>query len=250
MTAPISTEVERDLIARWKQGDRAAGAALLAANEALLWKTVGSRAHPSRSADAMQDARLGFLVAVRKYDADKSARLGSYASKCGRGESLRASYEDTTIVVKSSAVFKAQRLERAGKLTEKRALTLKLRSTRSIDAPLRDRAEEFSTLADVLASGDPTPEDLLDAPLAERRRCLLVGQALCTLSPREQEVIRRSELADDPETFADIGRAIGLSRERVRQVHDEAMGKLERVLRRLVTAADAVLWGERRKKAA
>ena len=251
MTAPISAEVERDLVDRWKQGDRAAGAALLAANEALLWDLVGLRAHPSQREDSMQDARLGFLRAAQRFDPGEGARLASYASKWATGESLKAAYEDTTIVVKAGAVSKSLRLERAGKLSEERAQAMSLRVVWSLDAPLRmpdgNEADDL-TFANAAAIDDSTPEDLLDAPLAERRRCLLVGQALSVLSPREQEVIRRSELADEPETFADIARSIGLSRERVRQVHDEAMAKLERVLRRLVTDADAVLWGERRKR--
>lgn len=253
MTAPISAEVERDLVERWQAGDRAAGAALLAANEALLWKMVGSRAHSSRREDAMQTARLGLLRGARKFDARSTNRLVGYASKWARGEALKAADEDATVTVTRYAIDEVRKAERAGREAPERfALAAKYRRAESMDAPQRIvvGGHEFMvpSLATSIPSADPTPEDLLDAPLAERRRCLLVGQALATLTQREQEVIRRSELADEPETFADIARSIGVSRERVRQVHDEAMGKLERALRRLMTAADAVLWGERRKQ--
>lgn len=256
MSAPISADRERELIARWKQGDRDAGAALLAANESLLWKLVGIRSHPSRRDDAMQVARMGLLRAALKYDPSEGYRLAAYAGKWARGESLKYTYEDTTIAVGYSAVAKARAIERAGQpLPERRALEMRLRSTWSLDAPIDGAdGQPLPTLvfADAIASGEPTSEDLLDAPLADRRRRALIGQALDALTERERDVIQRSELADDTESLADIARSMGLSRERVRQVHDQAMRKLERALRWLVTTEDAALWGGRRrmKKAA
>jgi RNA polymerase sigma-32 factor len=245
VTAPISAEHERELVARWQRGDRDAGAALLAANESLLGKLVGSRAHPSRREDAMQDARLGFLRAAQRYDPSEGPRLATYASKWARGESLKATYEDTTIAVKSTAVARARRVARSGELPRKRALTMRLRSTRSLDEPINDIGE---TLRDVLAGESPSPEALIDHVDADARRETIASHVLGALADRERDIVRRYYMSDERPTLREIANDAGVCHERVSQLLNESMLKLRRAVRAVMTEDDRLLGSRRPSK--
>jgi RNA polymerase sigma-32 factor len=60
-----------------------------------------------------------------------------------------------------------------------------------------------------------------------RRR---LGSLVCGLSPRERYILDHRLLSDEEHTLADIGRHLGLSRERVRQLEERLKLKLRRVL--------------------
>ena len=72
----------------------------------------------------------------------------------------------------------------------------------------------------------PSPED----DLIGREMATRIEDALAPLSEREQEVLRlRFGLSADREyTLAEVGRRLGLSRERVRQLETRALAKLRR----------------------
>ena len=55
---------------------------------------------------------------------------------------------------------------------------------------------------------------------------------LATLTPREEKVLRMRFGLNDapPKTLKEIGESLGLTRERVRQIENEALGKLSAVL--------------------
>lgn len=236
--ADLTPELERELVARYQAGDRRAGDLLVQAHEEVLWEVVGKRVYARRMLDdAMQNARLGFAVAARKIDMSRGFRLATYAAKWARGEALKAMNEDSTIVVKRHVTDEANGYEkRREAMPDDLALMMRLKKAESIEKPITLRGSlgklELS-LADMLVSPEPTAEELLAARDESNDVSSVVDRALRCLSEREREVIRRSELADEPETLADIGRSIGLSRERVRQIHDAAIRKLERALRRV-----------------
>jgi RNA polymerase sigma-32 factor len=76
----------------------------------------------------------------------------------------------------------------------------------------------------------PSPEALVeeaDAHRATRRRVL---GALEQLSCRERQVVEKRHLDEQPHTLSEIGKDLGVSRERVRQLEQRACDKLRRVL--------------------
>ena len=98
--------------------------------------------------------------------------------------------------------------------------------TSSLEAPIGEEQEARfgQVLAD--ASIDSPLEIALDR---DRRRRIL--NALRVLNPREENVIRKRfgiGFKDDS-TLAEIGREFGLTRERVRQIEEKALGKLRRI---------------------
>ena len=99
------------------------------------------------------------------------------------------------------------------------------RASVSLDQPVG--SEQDTVLADLVAGDEPPPEET--AEVALRREG--VRAALDCLPDREREVIALRFGLDDgePETLEQIGRRVGLTRERVRQLEGQALRRLASV---------------------
>jgi RNA polymerase sigma-32 factor len=58
-------------------------------------------------------------------------------------------------------------------------------------------------------------------------RSIWLAQALAELSDREQVIIKERRLRDEARTLEDLGRDLGISKERVRQIEHRALEKLK-----------------------
>jgi RNA polymerase sigma-32 factor len=75
-----------------------------------------------------------------------------------------------------------------------------------------------------------------------RLRLKWLSEAIGELSPRERTIIAERRLRDEGVTLEELGRELGVSKERVRQLEARAMGKLRAALERRAGAElDAVL---------
>ena len=81
-----------------------------------------------------------------------------------------------------------------------------------------------------LPSEEPSPEALVTQADSERATRERVHSALDQLSRRERQVLEKRHLEDQPHTLSEIGRDLGVSRERIRQLELRACDKLRRVL--------------------
>ena len=95
----------------------------------------------------------------------------------------------------------------------------------SLDQPIDE--QKNAVFGDFVANDDPLPEETVEDSL----RSEALAQALAALSERERHVIiLRYGLADaEPKTLEDIGRRLGLTRERVRQIETEALKRLAKL---------------------
>jgi RNA polymerase sigma factor (sigma-70 family) len=198
--------------------------------------------------DLIQEGNIGLMKAVDRWQPGRGLRFSTYATwwirqAVGRGV---ADYGRTIRlpVHAVEAIGKVERQRRSfreregsepteaelgalvGMAADKiRLLMEAARLPFSLDAPAGDDDEttvrEFVTDRTV-----PSPEDeMLNGEMAGR-----LEQALAPLAPREQEVLRlRYGLSTDHEhTLAEVGRRLGLSRERVRQIESRALAKMRR----------------------
>lgn len=110
----------------------------------------------------------------------------------------------------------------------------------SLNAPIADGSEvEAQSL---LADRQPSPEEVVIGMRDAKTRSLWLSEALSELSPREREIIRQRRLRDEGATLEELGREFGVSKERVRQLENRALGKLRTAfLRRTAMPTDLIL---------
>ena len=97
------------------------------------------------------------------------------------------------------------------------------RAVASLDKPMGE--DDSATFGDLFASGERTPEEQVEVELTEQA----LHAAVAELSEREQQILNlRYGLrgVEDPKSLEEIGRILGITRERVRQIEGEALRRL------------------------
>jgi RNA polymerase primary sigma factor len=194
--------------------------------------------------DLIQEGNLGLMEAVKRFDWRRGYKFSTFATWWIRQAITRALlYHVRTVRLPVHLHEKHTRLQKAEQqltaslgrapteeeLAASLALSLEAVQTLmqayqeaiSLDLPLLSLEGEY-TLGDLLP--DPQQEDPGDAAI---RHLQLEGisQALVHLSAREQRVLtlRYGLLDGVPKTLAVVGKALGLSRERIRQIERNAL---------------------------
>lgn len=226
----IAGEREHALVRHYQAGNRDAGEVLLAAHRGAIWQAVHRHcrgSHDLELEDLYSEAQAGFLVGVSKYDFRPEAKLLTYAMWWIRHRIQRAKLEQgSTIYVPPNIVEQPKMSD--GR--EKRGVQA-MRAARNVVRLDEMIGEEgTSSLLDMLPDEGPLPDgDLLTASSQKSMKVLLDH---AQLTKQERLVVERRFLAEETETLKEIGDAVGLTRERIRQIEATALDKLRRAARR------------------
>jgi RNA polymerase primary sigma factor len=242
----ISVEEEVELAGRIRNGDRAALEKLTKSNLRFVVSVAKQYQNQGLSLpDLINEGNLGLIKAAEKFDETRGFKFISYAVWWIRQSILQALAEQSRIVRlplnqvgSMNKINKAlQRFEQeherrpsAEELAEaldmpveKIAETLKMSGRHvSVDAPFVEG--EDNSLIDVMVNEDSPNADrgLINESLSTE-----ISRALATLTPREADILRKFFGIGMPEkTLEEIGDELHLTRERVRQIKEKAIRKL------------------------
>jgi RNA polymerase sigma-32 factor len=95
----------------------------------------------------------------------------------------------------------------------------------SLNTPIGENGD--NEWQDLMADTSPNPEDLVTGMKDNATRSRWLNDALSALSPRERTIIEERQMREEVVTLENLGKQLGISKERVRQLEQRAIGKLK-----------------------
>ena len=252
----LSDEEEKKLAIDWlKNGNTKSAQKLVTSHLRLVAKiAMGYRGYGLPLFDLVSEGNLGLIQAIRKFDPDKGFRLATYAIWW-----IRASIQEYvlhswslvkigTTAAQKKLFFNLRRLRNLLKKYEEGYLTndqiksisqdlgvtedeVKQMEGRvfnqdfSLNTPLND--ENDSEWIDQVEDENIDLVNRVEERDEFDKRKALYSQAVKKLEPRELEILTARRLDEEPKTLEDLSQKYSISRERVRQIENKAIKKLQ-----------------------
>jgi RNA polymerase sigma-32 factor len=257
----LAQEHERELALKWRdEHDEQALHELTSAYMRLVISMAARfRNYGLPMSDLVQEGNIGLMQAAARFEPEREVRFSTYAAWWIRSaiqdfvlrnwsivrtgttaaqkslffnlRRLRALISDTgeAMMTRENREFIATKLGVSDRDVEQMASRLSS-ADRSLNAPMSEGIDGGGEWQDMLADGNILPdEDVMERNDAAKRTRWM-QDALKALNPRELIIIQDRHLVEEGMTLEALGKQLGISKERVRQIEFQAMKKLKAAL--------------------
>ena len=254
---PILTAEEEYMLAkRFKEhGDNKAAHKLVTSHLRLVAKiAMGYRGYGLPVTDLISEGNVGIMQAVKKFDPEKGFRLATYAMWWIRAQIQEYVLHSWSLVkigttaAQKKLFFNLKKLknqlesidegnlspenvrEIAKRLNVKEAEVVSMENRLfSGDQSLNVQigTEEKTEWQDIIKDDRKTQDTIIENINEFDYRKNLLKKAMNVLNPREKQIIKLRKLAEKPKKLEELSKHFEISRERVRQIEEKAMEKLQ-----------------------
>lgn len=258
-TALLDADREKELARAWrdKKDEKALHELTSAYFRLVVAVAARFKNYGLPMSDLMQEGIVGLMQAAQRFEPERDVRFSTYATWW-----IRAAIQEyvlrnwsivrlTSTASQKSLFFNLRRLrakiegnpskdlsrEGATKIAD--MLHVSVSDVQEMDARLTSGDRSLNAAPgepgegewqDMLADDRSQPEEHVMMTKDSATRARWLNLALDTLSPRELTIIRERRLQEDSVTLEALGQKLGISKERVRQIEEAALGKLKKAL--------------------
>ena len=255
---PILSAAEEHKLAKRYQdnGDTEAAHKLVTSHLRLVVKIAkGYRGYGLPITDLISEGNLGIMRAVKKFNPDKGFRLATYAMWWIRAQIQEYVLRSWSLVkigttaAQKKLFFNLKKIknqlkainqgnlspenvrEIASRLDVKEAEVIEMdnrlyASDQSLNKNIND--DTGSEWQDMLIDENDTQDVIIENKDQYNFRQDLLFKAMKVLNPREKEIIKLRRLSDKPKKLEELSQKFKISRERVRQIEEKALEKLQK----------------------
>jgi len=255
---PILTAEEEYMLAkRYKEHDDTEAAHKLVTSHLRLVAKIamGYRGYGLPVTDLISEGNLGIMQAVKKFDPEKGFRLATYAMWWIRAEIQEYVLHSWSLVkigttaAQKKLFFNLKKLKNqlssidSGDLSPENAREIATRlnvkeaevvdmnnrlfsGDQSLNVNVGDEGD--AEWQDMLADSNDTQDNILEKTNEFSFRKKIFEKALDVLNEREKEIISLRKLREKPLKLEELSKKYNISRERVRQIEEKALEKLQK----------------------
>jgi RNA polymerase sigma-32 factor len=258
----LEPEHEQNLARRWRdKRDERAMHELTSAHVRLVVAIAAKfRNYGLPMGDLVQEGNIGLMQAADRFDPDREVRFSTYAGWWIRSQIQDYVLRNWSIVrtgttsAQKSLFFNMRRLrarindvgatmtqdsrtyvarELGVRMEDVVAMEGRMEANdRSLNATISDRSGDggVTEWQDFLVCDRELPDAMASNRLDSKQKINWIAEAMSELNEREMTIIRARRLAEETVTLENLGKKLGISKERVRQIEHEALGKLRGAL--------------------
>jgi RNA polymerase sigma-32 factor len=252
----LSREAEHDLALAARAGDADAAHKLIEANlRFVVAVALQYRRYGIPVSELIAEGSLGLILAVRKFDPERGTRFVTYAGYWIRAYVLDLVVKSASMVgggsgaLRSKLYFRLRRerarvsnheqdqtrvVETLAKQfhvdTERMSRMLRQIDARDVSLDMTAHTDSSMTMLDTLQDDGVSQEEELMASEQQVGLNDRLDSALGALDRRERYIVEQRIMGDDEMSLAELGRRLGVSRERARQIEARAKRKLRKRL--------------------